>query len=92
MIRCKEIEDLFRGRRLSAKTQDNQFRRRIEQGANCSPFANRHSLFDLHPRREPVLEASGPPRNKKGPAVGIAPRDGPFGIPGGCRLCGYRSI
>jgi hypothetical protein len=40
MIRSKEIEDRFRKGRLNAKTRDNQFRRRIEEGANCPPFVS----------------------------------------------------
>ncbi len=40
MIRTKEIEERFRQQRLDAKTLDNLFRRRIEQGANCPPFVS----------------------------------------------------
>jgi Protein of unknown function (DUF1670) len=38
MIRAKVIEDKLREGRLDAKTLDSMFRRRIEEGANCSPF------------------------------------------------------
>ena len=38
MIRAKVIEDKLREGRLDAKTLDSTFRRRIEEGANCSPF------------------------------------------------------
>jgi Protein of unknown function (DUF1670) len=40
MIRTKVIEDQLRHQRLDAKSLDNLFRRRIEQGANCSPFVS----------------------------------------------------
>jgi len=40
MIRTKAIEETLRHGRLSAKTLDNMFRRRIEKGANCSPFVS----------------------------------------------------
>jgi hypothetical protein len=38
MIRTKVIEEKLREGRLDAKTLDSLFRRRIEEGANCSPF------------------------------------------------------
>jgi len=44
MIRTKVIEDQLRRGRLDAKTLDNMFRRRIEEGANCSPFVSRAIL------------------------------------------------
>jgi len=40
MIRTKLIEEKLRQQRLDAKSLDNLFRRRIEQGANCSPFVS----------------------------------------------------
>jgi Protein of unknown function (DUF1670) len=44
MIRTKAIEESLRHGRLSAKTLDNMFRRRIEEGANCSPFVSQAIL------------------------------------------------
>ena len=44
MIRTKSIEDNLRQGRLNAKTLDSTFRRRIEQGANCSPFVSKAIL------------------------------------------------
>jgi hypothetical protein len=44
MICSKELEDRFRKGRLSAKTRESQFRRRIERGANCAPFVSRAIL------------------------------------------------
>jgi hypothetical protein len=40
MIRTKLVEEKLRQQRLDAKSPDNLFRRRIEQGANCSPFVS----------------------------------------------------
>jgi Protein of unknown function (DUF1670) len=40
MIRTKVIEEKLRERRLEAKTLDSMFCRRIEEGANCSPFVS----------------------------------------------------
>ena len=40
MIRTTAIEEQLRHQRLDAKALDNLFRRRIEQGANCSPFVS----------------------------------------------------
>jgi len=40
MIRTKLVEEKRRRQRLDAKSLDNLFRRRIEQGANCSPFVS----------------------------------------------------
>ena len=40
MIRNKLIEEKLRRERLDAKSLDNLFRRRIELGANCSPFVS----------------------------------------------------
>jgi Protein of unknown function (DUF1670) len=40
MLRTKSIEDQLRQGRLDAKTLDSMFRRRIEEGANCSPFVS----------------------------------------------------
>src|ERR1700730_17603660 len=44
MIRTKSIEDQLRQGRLHAKTLDSMFRRRIEEGANCSPFVSKAIL------------------------------------------------
>jgi hypothetical protein len=44
MIRTKVIEENLRQGRLDAKTLDSLFLRRIEQGANCSPFVARAIL------------------------------------------------
>src|SRR5262245_32009171 len=44
MIRTKLIEDRLRRGRLDAKTLDSMFRRRIEEGANCSPFVSQAIL------------------------------------------------
>lgn len=44
MIRTRVIEDQLRRGRLDAKTLDNMFRRRIEEGANCSPFVSQAIL------------------------------------------------
>ena len=44
MIRTKSIEDHLRHGRFDAKTLDSMFRRRIEQGANCSPFVSKAIL------------------------------------------------
>jgi hypothetical protein len=44
MIRTKAIEDTLRQGRLDAKTLDSMFRRRIEEGANCSPFVSKAIL------------------------------------------------
>ena len=55
MIRTTAIEARQRQQRLDAKTLDNLFRRRIEEGANCSPFVSQAILqivkevFPLHP-------------------------------------------
>lgn len=54
MIRTKDFEERFRRQRLDAKTLDNLFRRRIEEGANCPPFVSAAILqivkdvFPLH--------------------------------------------
>jgi hypothetical protein len=40
MIRTKLVEEKLRQQRLDAKSLDNLFRRRIELGANCSPFVS----------------------------------------------------
>jgi len=40
VIRNQDIERKFRRQRLDAKSLDNLFRRRIEEGANCSPFVS----------------------------------------------------
>jgi hypothetical protein len=40
MMRTQFLEDQFRQGRLDAKSLDNLFRRRIEHGANCSPFVS----------------------------------------------------
>jgi hypothetical protein len=44
MMRTKFLEDQFRQGRLDAKSLDNLFRRRIEHGANCSPFVSQAIL------------------------------------------------
>ena len=44
MIRTKLVEEKLRQQRLDAKSLDNLFRRRIEQGANCSPFVSQAIL------------------------------------------------
>jgi Protein of unknown function (DUF1670) len=44
MIQTKSIEDQLRQGRLDAKTLDSMFRRRIEEGANCSPFVSKAIL------------------------------------------------
>jgi hypothetical protein len=44
MIRTKSIEDNVRHGRLDANTLDSMFRRRIERGANCSPFVSKAIL------------------------------------------------
>jgi Protein of unknown function (DUF1670) len=44
MIRAKVIEEKLREGRLDAKTLDSLFRRRIEEGANCSPFVSQAIL------------------------------------------------
>jgi hypothetical protein len=44
MIRSKLVEEKLRQQRLDAKSLDNLFRRRIEQGANCSPFVSQAIL------------------------------------------------
>jgi hypothetical protein len=55
MIRTTALEARQRQERLDAKTLDNLFRRRIEEGANCSPFVSQAILqivkevFPLHP-------------------------------------------
>jgi hypothetical protein len=44
MMRTKLIEDQLRRGRLDAKTLDSMFQRRIEEGANCSPFVSQAIL------------------------------------------------
>jgi hypothetical protein len=44
MIRAKLTEEPLRQGRLNAKTLDNMSRRRIEEGANCSPFVSQAIL------------------------------------------------
>jgi hypothetical protein len=44
MIRTRFIEEKLRQGRLDAKTLDSMFRRRIEEGANCSPFVSQAIL------------------------------------------------
>jgi hypothetical protein len=44
MIRSRGFEDKMRRQRVDAKTLDNLFRRRIEAGANCSPFVSQAIL------------------------------------------------
>ena len=43
-MRTKFLEEQFRQGRLDAKTLDNLFRRKIEHGANCSPFVSQAIL------------------------------------------------
>jgi hypothetical protein len=55
MIRTTALDARQRQERLDAKTLDNLFRRRIEEGAKCSPFVSAAILqivkevFPLHP-------------------------------------------
>ena len=57
MIRSRGLEDKMRRQRADAKTLDNLFRRRIEAGANCSPFVSQAILqtakdvFPLDPQQ-----------------------------------------
>src|SRR4029077_2703389 len=44
MIPLKLVEDKIRQGRFDAKTLDSLFRRRIEEGANCSPFVSQAIL------------------------------------------------
>jgi Protein of unknown function (DUF1670) len=44
MMRTKFLNEQFRQGRLDAKSLDNLFRRRIEQGANCAPFVSQAIL------------------------------------------------
>ncbi len=44
MMRTKFLDQQFRQGRLDAKSLDNLFRRRIEQGANCAPFVSQAIL------------------------------------------------
>jgi hypothetical protein len=44
VIRTKLFEEQLRQGRLDAKTLDSMFRRRIEHGANCSPFVSQAIL------------------------------------------------
>jgi hypothetical protein len=44
MLRSQVIEAQLRQGRLDAKTLDSMFRRRIEEGANCSPFVSQAIL------------------------------------------------
>jgi len=44
MIRTSIIEEKLRQGRLDSKSLDSMFRRRIEQGANCSPFVSKAIL------------------------------------------------
>lgn len=44
MIHTQFLEDQLRQGRLDAKTIDSLFRRRIEEGANCSPFVSQAIL------------------------------------------------
>src|SRR6516225_8918472 len=44
MMRNQMMEDQLRQGRLDAKTLDSLFRRRIEEGANCSPFVSQAIL------------------------------------------------
>jgi hypothetical protein len=57
MIRSRGIEDKMRQQRANAKTLESTFRRRIEVGANCSPFVSAAILqtakdvFPLEPQQ-----------------------------------------
>jgi hypothetical protein len=44
MMRNKLLDEQHRQHRLDAKTLDSQFRREIEEGANCSPFVSQAIL------------------------------------------------
>jgi DNA-binding NarL/FixJ family response regulator len=44
MLRTPVLDAHLRQHRLDAKTLDSMFRRRIEEGANCSPFVSRAIL------------------------------------------------
>jgi hypothetical protein len=44
MLRTQFFEARLRQGRLDAKTLDSMFRRRIEEGANCSPFVSQAIL------------------------------------------------
>jgi hypothetical protein len=44
MIRAQFVEEQLRQERLNAKTLDSMFRRRIEEGASCSPFVSQAIL------------------------------------------------
>lgn len=46
MMRTQTIEEQLRQQRLDAKTLDNLFRRRIEEGANCAPFVSQ-AILDI---------------------------------------------
>ena len=54
MIAVREVESRLRKGRMEAKTLDNMFRRRVEQGANCAPFVSEailrevRDVYDLH--------------------------------------------
>jgi hypothetical protein len=64
MMRAKLIDEKLRQQRLDAKTLDNMFRRRIEEGANCSPFV---SLVILNTAKE--VFAIGP--ENANPSLGL---------------------
>ena len=58
MIRSKAVEARLREGRLDAKTRDCLFRRRIEQGANCSPFVSKailETVKDVFPLQQEDL-------------------------------------
>jgi hypothetical protein len=44
MIKTQFIEEKLRQGRLSARSRDSMFRRRIEEGANCAPFVS-HAIL-----------------------------------------------
>jgi hypothetical protein len=46
MIRTQTVDEQQRRQRLDAKTLDNLFRRRIEEGANCAPFVSQ-AILDI---------------------------------------------
>src|SRR5262249_49618169 len=65
MMRTQMLEDQLRQGRLDAKTLDSMFRRRIDEGANCSPFLSQAILA-------PVKEAFaiGPEEPDPHPGLG----------------------
>ena len=58
MLRTQFLEAQLRQGRLDAKTLDSTFRRRIEEGANCSPFVSQAILgiVSLEAPTAPMVE------------------------------------